>query len=119
MAKCLGGALARAVAGYGASRWERFAYRFDFSAGEYFWGGDRVSLTDTEAVYLFERLVEGKKQVRSPQTMYQLQRKFGKAFMAEIFTPGEKKRRGPGRKTDLEYEIEGNWFTKDGKPRWR
>jgi hypothetical protein len=121
MAKRLGSALSDAIAAGGVSMWERFRYWFDFAASVYRWNGKNIALTDTEALYLYERLVAGTKQCETvaPQTVYQLQRKFGKAFLAELFRPGEKKRRGPGRKTDLEYEVEGNWFTKDGRPRFR
>lgn len=121
MAKYLGSALTEAVVSLGISTWEYPGYRFDFSVSEYFWNGKKITLTDTEALYLFERLVLKKVQSEcyAPQTMYQLQRKFGRVFLAELFEPGKKKRRGPGRKTDLEYELEGSWFTKEGRPRFR
>jgi hypothetical protein len=64
--------------------WEKFGYRFCFTAREYFWNGMEIHITANEALFLYRRLVPdddtGKMQTHYLRNM---RRRLGEAFLAE------------------------------------
>ena len=113
-------ALEKAVASAGRNRWAEHGYVFVFDGlgtGNYTWKGKPLHITPHEALYLYERLVQGKKAklVTSPQSIATMRRKFGLEFLREVLTYTRPKR--AGRKSDFYMEVTGQ-FTRQERGRF-
>jgi hypothetical protein len=88
------------------AEWVQGEYRFLFEKEDYFWKGERIRVTDCEALYLYERLVLGLSQssITSSNMLYQLRYKHGKTFLAEVIPYDKGKAH---RVPDVVWEAEG------------
>jgi hypothetical protein len=89
-------------------------YRFLFCRKEYYWNGKEVYLTAIEQWVLYCWLVMGKKD-GCAAVLFRVRKKVGADFLIEpqygVFTHKQIKNRPKGRKSDLQKELEGTYYS--------
>lgn len=71
--------------------YEYGAYRFDFSRDRYFYKSKGIYLTKREKTYLAEWLLNGHKDNEKRMCLFNMRKKFGKDFLADIDRFGQLK----------------------------
>jgi hypothetical protein len=93
---------------------EKHTYQFLFSKKEYYWNGKEVFLTAIEQLILYRWLVMGKKD-GCAAVLFRVRKKVGADFLIEpqygVFTHGQVKNRPKGRKSNLQKELEGAYYS--------
>jgi hypothetical protein len=94
---------------------EYHTYQFNFYEKEYYWNGKEIFLTAVEEWILYRWLVMGKKG-GCAAVLFRVRKKVGADFLIEpqygVFTHGQVKNRPKGRKSDLQKELEGTYYSR-------